>query len=211
MFTVIGSSILADGEDQTLMAARENLKAGATQIKIMGGGGVMSDYDPIHSLQPSPAEIRAAVQAAGDWGTYVLAHAFAEVLGGDDLLDGFFRRTFSSGTLLEHFGPLEHGVRELWTTDRDFARFPGVRTRNPFLESEVHGPRARYRAAAAAGLSSARSMGCISRQSRRLMPPYTTKARRSLSESRSLPPSISRTSKRSCRCREQSCGFPTIT
>jgi len=42
----------------------------------MGGGGVMSDYDPIHSLQPSPEEIRAAVQAAGDFGTYVLAHAY---------------------------------------------------------------------------------------------------------------------------------------
>jgi len=36
----------------------------------------MSDYDPIHSLQPSPAEIRAAVQAASDFGTYVLAHAY---------------------------------------------------------------------------------------------------------------------------------------
>ena len=71
-----GDSILADGVDQTLMAARENLKAGATQIKIMGGGGVMSEFDPIHSLQPSPAEIRAAVQAASDWGTYVLAHAY---------------------------------------------------------------------------------------------------------------------------------------
>ena len=71
-----GGSILADGVDQTLMAVRENLKAGATQIKIMGGGGVMSEFDPIHSLQPSPDEIRAAVQAASDWGTYVLAHAY---------------------------------------------------------------------------------------------------------------------------------------
>lgn len=42
----------------------------------MGGGGVMSAFDPIHSLQPSPAEIRAAVQAASDFGTYVLAHAY---------------------------------------------------------------------------------------------------------------------------------------
>ena len=71
-----GSSILADGADATLLAVRENLKAGATQVKIMGGGGVMSDYDPIHTLQPSPAEIRAAVQATSDWGTYVLAHAY---------------------------------------------------------------------------------------------------------------------------------------
>ena len=70
------NAILADGVDATLVAVRENLKNGATQIKIMGGGGVMSDFDPIHTLQPSPAEIRAAVQAAGDWGTYVLAHAY---------------------------------------------------------------------------------------------------------------------------------------
>jgi len=40
----------------------------------------------------------------------------------------------------------EHGVRELWTTDRDFSRFPEIRTRNPFSEHEVHSPRARYRA-----------------------------------------------------------------
>ncbi|HEY5643862.1 MAG TPA: amidohydrolase family protein [Woeseiaceae bacterium] len=70
------SSVLADGVDATLVAVRENLKNGATQIKIMGGGGVMSEFDPIHTLQPSAAEIRAAVQAAGDWGTYVLAHAY---------------------------------------------------------------------------------------------------------------------------------------
>ena len=43
---------------------------------------------------------------------------------------------------------VEHGVRELWTTDRDFARFPGLQLRNPFTESEVHEPRARYRSAA---------------------------------------------------------------
>ena len=69
-------AVLVDGVDQHLMAVRENLRRGATQIKIMGGGGVMSDYDPIHSLQPSPEEIRAAVQAASDWDTYVLAHAY---------------------------------------------------------------------------------------------------------------------------------------
>jgi imidazolonepropionase-like amidohydrolase len=69
-------SVIVDGVDQHLVAVRENLRFGATQIKIMGGGGVMSEYDPIDSLQPSPAEIRAAVQAASDFGTYVLAHAY---------------------------------------------------------------------------------------------------------------------------------------
>jgi len=28
---------------------------------------------------------------------------------------------------------LEHGVRELWTADRDFSRFPQLRTRNPLV------------------------------------------------------------------------------
>ena len=75
-YIVADRVVIVDGVDQHLMAARENLRNGATQIKIMGGGGVMSEYDPIYSLQPSPAEIRAAVQAASDWGTYVLAHAY---------------------------------------------------------------------------------------------------------------------------------------
>lgn len=75
-YIVADQSVIVDGVDQHLAAVRENLRFGATQIKIMGGGGVMSDYDPIHSLQPSPAEIRAAVQAASDFGTYVLAHAY---------------------------------------------------------------------------------------------------------------------------------------
>jgi len=39
---------------------------------------------------------------------------------------------------------LDHGVRELWTTDRDFTRFAGLRLRNPFHD-EVHEPEARYR------------------------------------------------------------------
>lgn len=71
-----GFSYVVDGVPDWLAATRETLRSGATQIKIMGGGGVMSDYDPIHTLQPSPAEIRAAVQAASDWGTYVLAHSY---------------------------------------------------------------------------------------------------------------------------------------
>ena len=75
-YSTADQSVLVDGVDQHLMAVRENLRFGATQIKIMGGGGVMSDYDPIYSLQPTPAEIRAAVQAASDFGTYVLAHAY---------------------------------------------------------------------------------------------------------------------------------------
>lgn len=39
----------------------------------------------------------------------------------------------------------EHGVREVWTTDRDFSRFPGLRVHNPLIRGEVQERRARYR------------------------------------------------------------------
>jgi toxin-antitoxin system PIN domain toxin len=42
----------------------------------------------------------------------------------------------------------EHGVREIWTTDRDFTRFPGIAVRNPFVGDEVHETRVRYRSGA---------------------------------------------------------------
>ena len=40
---------------------------------------------------------------------------------------------------------MEHGVQELWTTDRDFSRFSGLKVRNPFTESQVHERGTRYR------------------------------------------------------------------
>lgn len=38
----------------------------------------------------------------------------------------------------------EHGVREIWSADKDFSRFPGVVVRNPFVAGEVHETRVRY-------------------------------------------------------------------
>ena len=58
------------------LRAREQLRAGASQIKLMAGGGVSSPLNPIESTQYTEAEIRAAVEAAENWGTYVAAHAY---------------------------------------------------------------------------------------------------------------------------------------
>lgn len=73
---LMGATAVVDGRDSVLRATREQLMLGASQIKIMAGGGVASDYDPIDSTQLLPEEIAAAVQAASDWGTYVAAHAY---------------------------------------------------------------------------------------------------------------------------------------
>lgn len=71
-----GISAIADGVDEVLRRTREQLMLGASQIKIMAGGGVSSHFDPIDSTQFTPAEIRAAVDAASDWGTYVCSHVY---------------------------------------------------------------------------------------------------------------------------------------
>ena len=71
-----GISSIANGVPQVLNRVREQLLLGASQIKIMTGGGVSSLYDPVPSLQFTPDEIRAAVQAANDWGTYVCTHVY---------------------------------------------------------------------------------------------------------------------------------------
>lgn len=72
----IGFLRVADGVDRVTAAVREQLKGGASQIKLMAGGGVASVYDPLYTLQFTPAELRAAVEAAADYGTYVCTHVY---------------------------------------------------------------------------------------------------------------------------------------
>ncbi len=72
----MGMTIVADGRPQVLQAARENLRRGASQIKIAAGGGISSYADPLDVTQYTEDEIRAAVEAAEAWGTYVAAHVY---------------------------------------------------------------------------------------------------------------------------------------
>jgi imidazolonepropionase-like amidohydrolase len=67
---------VADGPDAVRRAVREELKAGAHQIKIMAGGGVATPSDPIDMVQYTAEEIRAAVQEAASRRTYAFAHTY---------------------------------------------------------------------------------------------------------------------------------------
>jgi len=73
---LLGVSFIADGRDEVLTATRENLRMGASQIKVMAGGGAASAYDPLDVTQYTLDEMKAAVEAADDWGTYVTVHAY---------------------------------------------------------------------------------------------------------------------------------------
>ncbi|GHA57936.1 amidohydrolase family protein [Photobacterium aphoticum] len=69
-----GAFAIADGRSEVLKAVREQLFMGASQIKIMAGGGASSTFDPLDTLQYTLDELKAAVEAASDYGTYVAAH-----------------------------------------------------------------------------------------------------------------------------------------
>ena len=68
----------ADGVPDIMKRVRENLRMGATQIKISGGGGVSSAYDDLDVQQYTFEEMKAAVDVAKTWNTYVAAHIFTD-------------------------------------------------------------------------------------------------------------------------------------
>ena len=72
----LGYAAISDGPAEVLRRAREQLMLGASHLKLMAGGGVASNFDPLDVTQFTEAEIRSAVEAAENWGTYVTVHAY---------------------------------------------------------------------------------------------------------------------------------------
>lgn len=71
---LVARTEICDGPDAVRRAAREQLRRGATQVKLMASGGVMSPNDPLESLQFTVEEMAAAVHEARAYGKYVMAH-----------------------------------------------------------------------------------------------------------------------------------------
>ena len=74
--TRYGDMAVVDGVPEMLKAVRENLREGASQIKLALGGGTGSYSDPLEVVEFLPEEVKAAVQAAEDFGTYVTVHCY---------------------------------------------------------------------------------------------------------------------------------------
>ena len=72
----IGGAMIADSPDEVRVRVREQLMLGASQIKLTAGGGVASPHSPLDVSTFTDAELRAAVEAAENWGTYVTVHAY---------------------------------------------------------------------------------------------------------------------------------------
>jgi imidazolonepropionase-like amidohydrolase len=74
-----GAAMIVDSPDEVRMRTREQLMQGASQIKLTAGGGVASPFSPLDVVTFTEPELRAAVEAAANWGTYVATHAYTPV------------------------------------------------------------------------------------------------------------------------------------
>ena len=76
---LLGAAMIADSPDEVRVRVREQLMLSASQIKLTAGGGVASPNSPLDASTFTEAELRAAVEAAENWGTYVTVHAYTPV------------------------------------------------------------------------------------------------------------------------------------
>lgn len=66
---------VADGVDAIRKLVRQNVKYGADVIKVLAGGGVLSEEENVGGPQFSQEELNALVEEAHMWGRRVAAHA----------------------------------------------------------------------------------------------------------------------------------------
>lgn len=112
---------IADGRDQVLTAVRFNLRNGASQIKLATSGGVSSPSDPVTVHEYTSDEIKAAVEAASDFGTYVSVHAYNTES---------VRRSIDAGVkVIEHGQLLDEATvkyikqKDIWLSTQVFEEF----------------------------------------------------------------------------------------
>ncbi|MBO9519884.1 MAG: amidohydrolase family protein [Porphyrobacter sp.] len=120
----IGGAAIVDSPDEMRMRVREQLMQGASQVKLTAGGGVSSPFSPVDVSTFTEPEIRAATEAAANWGTYVTAHAFTDdairtsINAGVKVIEHGFLMTEPTAQLIAQKGiwlslqPLPEGLRE---------------------------------------------------------------------------------------------------
>ena len=104
---LLGAAMIADSPDEVRVRVREQLMQGASQIKLTAGGGVASPHSPLDASTFTEAELRAAVEAAGNWGTYVTVHAYTPES---------IQRAIAAGVkCIEHGHLMDEGTAKLMT------------------------------------------------------------------------------------------------
>jgi imidazolonepropionase-like amidohydrolase len=113
-----GASMIADSPDEVRVRVREQLLQGASQIKLTAGGGVASPNSPLDASTFTEAELRAAVEAAENWGTYVTVHAYTPVSIQRAIAAGV--KCIEHGHLMDEATAKLIGERGIWLSTQAF-------------------------------------------------------------------------------------------
>ena len=94
----VQNTLVVNGVPEWLTAGRWILRNGGDFLKVMSGGGVASTFDPIDLNSPSLEEMKAAVQAANEYGGYVAIHGYTDAAYNKSLDAGV--KSFEHGFLI---------------------------------------------------------------------------------------------------------------
>jgi imidazolonepropionase-like amidohydrolase len=115
---LIGGSLVADSPDEVRVRAREQLMLGASQVKLTAGGGVASPFSPLDVSTFTEPELRAAVEAADNWGTYVATHAYTPVAIQRSIAAGV--RCIEHGHLMDEASAKLIAEKGIWLSTQPF-------------------------------------------------------------------------------------------
>ena len=123
----LGATMIADSPDEVRTRVREQLMQGASQIKLMAGGGVASPHSPLDVSTFNESELHAAVEAAENWGTYVTVHAYTPAAIQRSIAAGV--KCIEHGHLMDDATAQMMAQSNIWLSTQPFTEDEGS---NPF-------------------------------------------------------------------------------
>ncbi|MGY8638307.1 amidohydrolase family protein [Bradyrhizobium sp. 14AA] len=131
----IGGSMVADSPDEVRVRAREQLMQGASQVKLTAGGGVASPFSPLDVSTFTEPELRAAVEAADNWGTYVVTHAYTSVAVQRSIAAGV--RCIEHGHLMDEASAKLIAEKGIWLSTQPFLDIGGAAALGPAEQDKM--------------------------------------------------------------------------
>jgi imidazolonepropionase-like amidohydrolase len=131
----IGGSIIADSPDEVRKRAREQLMQGASQIKLTAGGGVASPFSPLDVTTFTEDELKAAVEAASNWGTYVATHAYTSASIQRSIAAGV--KVIEHGHLMDEATARLMAEKGIWLSTQPFTDLGGAAALPPAQQQQM--------------------------------------------------------------------------
>jgi imidazolonepropionase-like amidohydrolase len=131
----IGGSMVADSPDEVRVRAREQLMQGASQVKLTAGGGVASPFSPLDVSTFTEPELRAAVEAADNWGTYLAVHAYTSAAMQRSIAAG--ARCIEHGHLMDDATARLMAEKGIWLSTQPFLDLAGASALGPAEQEKM--------------------------------------------------------------------------